>query len=91
MDLVGAPNRMVRAPFVIESVAVCAIGAMGAVGLLAAGVSRLLPHIAGGTSFRLVSADDVFDTGVWLLGAAVLLGWTVSRIALRHGAREDLD
>jgi cell division transport system permease protein len=89
MDLVGAPNRMVRAPFVIESVSVCAIGALGAVGLLTAGVSRLLPRVAGGTSFRLVDTGDVVTTGVWLVAAAVLLGWAVSRIALRHGARED--
>jgi cell division transport system permease protein len=91
MDLVGAPNRMVRAPFVIESVAVCAIGALCAVGLLTVGVSRLLPRIAGGTSFRLVNTGDVANTGIWLLAAAVLLGWTVSRVALRHGAREDHD
>lgn len=91
MDLVGAPNRMVRAPFVIESVTVCALGAGAAIGLLTIGVSRLLPRVAGNIGVELISTRNVVGAGAWLLVAAVLLGWSVSRVALRHGAREDQD
>jgi len=88
MDLVGAPARVVRAPFVIESVTVCALGALIATGTLAVGAAKLLPVLAGNSGMETVTAADAIGLGYWLLGAAILVGWAVSRISLRLAGRE---
>lgn len=88
MDLVGAPARVVRAPFVIESVTVCALGAVVATGVLALGTAKLLPMLAGSSGMETVTARNAVSLGYWLLGAAILVGWLVSRVSLRLAGRE---
>lgn len=88
MDLVGAPARVVRAPFVLESVAVCAIGAVVAISVLVVLVDQVLPGVAGGTELTLIDTTSVLRLGGWLLGGAAALGWLVSRVSLRLGSRE---
>jgi cell division transport system permease protein len=89
MDLVGAPARVVRAPFVLESVTVCMLGAMAATGVLTLGVGKVLPGVASGSGLQLIGTQHALRLGVWMLLGSVLIGWLVSRVSLRLGSREE--
>lgn len=88
MKLIGAPNHTIRAPFILEIMAVCVLGAIGAGGALYALTvitSPTISHMGGGIAVIGPSAV----TKVWFLLAtgSILAGLTISRLTLRRALR----
>ena len=85
MKLVGASNRTIRTPFIIETVASGLIGAVMAVGLLwvtawALFATYLLAQQGSGTAF--ISSADVWVIAPFLVGGVVVLAIGTSTVTL---------
>lgn len=84
MKLVGASNRTIRTPFIIETVASGLIGALMAVGLLWLSAwalfDRYLLQENAGTAF--ISAGEVWLIAPFLLGGVVVLAVGTSTVTL---------
>ena len=84
MKLVGASNRTIRTPFIIETVASGLIGAVMAIGLLWVSAwalfDRYLLQENAGTAF--ISANDVWIVAPFLLVGVVVLAIATSTVTL---------
>lgn len=89
MKLVGASNTYIRLPFLAEGVIAGTLGAVVALGFLAAGMYyiRRIRDIAVFQNLPLISWDDLWWTWLMLLGIGVLTSGTTSMIALRKYVR----
>jgi len=89
MTLVGAPRRVIRAPFVLEGLFVCVLGATVATGLLTAGagvVNALLAE-TGDAAPLMVTGRDLVRVGIGVGAASVALGWLTVRLTVAHRLR----
>lgn len=86
MRLVGASNGFIRGPFVMEGTIEAILGALLAIGALAAGMNTLMPALAENLSFLAfdLPANVVYLTYAALLGIGVLIGLFGSAIAMRR-------
>ncbi|MGO4130427.1 permease-like cell division protein FtsX [Janibacter sp. RAF52] len=84
MKLVGASNRTIRTPFIIETVASGLIGAVMAIGLLWVSAwalfDRYLLQENAGTAF--ISANDVWIVAPFLIVGVVVLAIATSTVTL---------
>lgn len=90
MSLVGTPARLIRAPFVLESLAVNLAGvaltsALSVGGVLLAG--EFLQR-ASGTTVLAVDLSTVARTLLAVAGTAFGVTWVTTRLALRRRLRE---
>jgi cell division transport system permease protein len=89
MDLMGARRRMIRAPFILEVVAVTVTGAVLAAGVLVTGVASIGPSItsSGELIARTVTVHEAGRTGATLAAVAGGVSWLLSRLTLRANLR----
>jgi cell division transport system permease protein len=89
MSLVGAPPRLLRGPFVLESVLVCVAAGALSTGVLLAGVSALGPMVndSGMLLARTIDQRDVLRVASILGAVSILGGWALSRWTLRRSLR----
>lgn len=84
MKLVGASNRTIRTPFIIETVVSGLIGAVMAIGLLWVSAwalfDRYLLKENAGTAF--ISANDVWIISPFLVGGVIILAVGTSTVTL---------
>lgn len=89
MKLVGATNRTIRTPFIIETVVAGLVGALIAVGLLWLSVwvlfDRYLLQHHGGTAY--ISSTAVWGIAPFLVLGVVVLAVVVSTVTLRRYLR----
>jgi cell division transport system permease protein len=85
MRLVGATDRFIQAPFLIEGLLQGLIGAVGGIGVLFAGFSALCVRIeqnglAGVVSLRFLSLEQM----ALIAAASMLVGWLGCYVALKQ-------
>jgi cell division transport system permease protein len=88
MRLVGATDRFIQAPFLIEGLLQGLIGAVGGIGILFAGYSALAVRIeqnglAGVVTLRFLSFEQMALISV----ASMLVGWLGCYVALKQFLR----
>lgn len=86
MRLVGASNSFIRGPFLMEGALEALLGALLAIGSLAAGIYFLMPALANSLSFLSFSLSQtiVIRTYIILLLVGMLVGMLGSAIAMRR-------
>lgn len=84
MKLVGASNRTIRTPFIIETVAAGLIGALMAIGLLWLSAWALFDRylIAESTGTAFINASEVWVIAPFLVLGVVLLAVATSTVTL---------
>ncbi|MEI2701741.1 MAG: permease-like cell division protein FtsX [Baekduia sp.] len=88
MKLVGATDSFIRWPFVLEGIALGALGGLGAIALLGVAKIALIDPLA--SDFALISAPQTIGfaaLAVLLLGASVLVSGLGSSLSLRRFLR----
>ena len=88
MQLVGATDSFIRWPFVLEGIALGALGVLGAIALLGVAKIALIDPLA--SDFALISAPQTIGfaaLAVLLLGASVLVSGLGSSLSLRRFLR----
>ncbi|WP_353066989.1 permease-like cell division protein FtsX [Arcanobacterium hippocoleae] len=87
MRYVGATNRMIQMPFILEGVLASLVGAVFATISLWAIVHFFIQDWFKSTWVQVVDAKDVFFLAPILLGAAILIASFASFLALRRYTR----
>ena len=87
MRYVGASNRMIQTPFILEGIIASLVGGLLAVGSLWLIVGVFIRDWFSGTWVHVVSSHDVFILAPVLLVAAVLIASVASFVALRKYTR----
>ena len=90
MGLVGTPRRQIRAPFVLEGLVVCTLGAGLAAGTVLAGldVARALLDRAAGDADLLIDTRSAAEIVARIALAGTLLGWATIRLTLARRVRD---
>lgn len=83
MRYVGASNRMIRMPFMLEGIIASLVGGLFAVASLWLVVGVFIRDWFAGSWVQVVTAKDVFILAPFLLLAAVLIASSASFVALR--------
>ena len=86
MRLVGASNGFIRGPFIMEGTIEAILGALLAIGALAAGVFTLLPELQQNLSFLAfeIAPTTLYLTFAALLAIGIIIGLFGSAIAMRR-------
>ena len=87
MRYVGASNRMIQLPFILEGIVASLVGAVFAIGALWLIVGVFIRDWFSGSWVKVVAAKDVFILAPFLLVAAVLIASVASFMALRKYTR----
>ncbi|MCI6574846.1 MAG: permease-like cell division protein FtsX [Actinomycetaceae bacterium] len=83
MRYVGASNRMVQMPFILEGILAALVGSLLAIGSLWIVVGVFIKNWAAGSWIRVLTVKDVLVLAPFLLVAAVLIASVASFVALR--------
>ena len=88
MKLVGATDSFIRWPFVIEGIALGALGGLGAIALLGVAKLTLIDPLA--SDFAMISAPKTIGftaLALLLLGASIFVSGVGSSLSLRRFLR----
>jgi cell division transport system permease protein len=90
MGLVGTPRRQIRAPFVLEALAVYSAGVVvaGTLVVVALNFLRRILRGAGADTLMIVDSSSAVGNMLLVYSAGLLLGWVTVRITLRARLRE---
>ena len=84
---VGASNRMIQMPFILEGIIASLLGAVLAIGSLWLIIRFLVQEWFAGSWVRVVTTTDVALLAPWLLIAAVVIASVASFFALKRYTR----